>query len=71
MFCIEAMAPRSYERSSITPVSMGLHSIKKTSKEVLHVLTQPAATTFCQGVSIYDGITGGQQEAEISMAMQP
>lgn len=29
MICTETITPESYERSSITPVSMGLHSIKK------------------------------------------
>lgn len=51
MMCIETITPESYERSSITPVSMGLHSIKKTSRDGVHVLTKAAAKIFCQGVS--------------------
>lgn len=36
---------------------MELHSIKKTNRDDPHVLTQPAATMTCQGVSLYEGIT--------------
>jgi hypothetical protein len=51
MVCIKTITPGPYKRSSITPVSMGLHSIKKTSRDDVHVLTKAAAKIFCQGVS--------------------
>ena len=34
MICVETITPQSYERRSITSVSMVFHGIKKTSKDV-------------------------------------
>lgn len=52
------------------PVSMELHSIKKTNRDDPHVQTQPAATMTFQGVSLYEGITKGQHGAEVLMTME-